>query len=338
MNKNDIVSALGEVKLIQIIEDIILKKTGKEIVKDDSFFFKIGNRKEKVDLILNSDMFNATTDAPFQMNFYQMGRKSVLMNISDLVVKGVKPEGIIVSLGLPEELKVLDFTRLIEGIVDYSSAWNLNYIGGDINSTRDLIINPTVFGFKKRNKIIYRKGVKTGNIVAINNKFGLTGVGFDIILNKRGRLEDFSEYERAIKSVLEPNELGIEGIILAENELATGSIDSSDGLSKSLKDLMLSISDLGFEIEFDENLIHQDAFRYSKDFPISLEKLVFSGGEEFIHLFTIDKKNFEVAQKLVSSEGGKLFKVGKVIPEEKIYYLKEGKRIELKNQGYEHFK
>ena len=338
MNENDIVSAIGEVKLIHIIEDIILKKTGKELVRDDSFFFKIENRKDTYDLVLNSDMFNATTDAPIQMNFYQMGRKSVLMNISDLVVKGVKPEGIIVSLGLPEELKVLDFTRLMEGIVDYSKVWNLNYIGGDINSTSDLIINPTVFGFKKRNKIIYRKGVKPGNFVVINKKFGLTGVGFDIILNKKGRLEDFSKYEKAINSVLEPNEIGIEGILLADNELATGSIDSSDGLSKSLKDLMLSTSELGFEIEFDENLIHSDALRYSKEFMISLEKLVFSAGEEFIHLFTIDRKNYEVAQKLVSSQGGKLFKVGKVIPEEKIYYLKEGKRFELKNQGYEHFR
>ncbi len=338
MNENDIVSAIGEVKLIHIIEDIILKKTGKELVRDDSFFFKIENRKDTYDLVLNSDMFNATTDAPIQMNFYQMGRKSVLMNISDLVVKGVKPEGIIVSLGLPEELKIVDFKSLIEGIVDYSKAWNLNYIGGDINSTSDLIINPTVFGFKKRNKIIYRKGVKPGNFVVINKKFGLTGVGFDIILNKKGRLEDFSEYEKAINSVLEPNEIGIEGILLADNELATGSIDSSDGLSKSLNDLMLSISDLGFEIEFDDRLIHPDALRYSREFPVSLEKLVFGAGEEFIHLFTIDRKNFEVAQKLVSSKGGKLIKVGKVIPEEKIYYLKEGKRIQLKNQGYEHFK
>jgi len=338
MNKNDIVSGIGEVKLIHIIEEIILKKTGKELVRDDSFFYKVENRNDPFNLVLNSDMFNATTDAPNQMSFYQMGRKSVLMNISDLLVKGVKPEGIIVSLGLPEELKVLDFTRLIEGIIDYSNTWNLNYIGGDINSTQDLIINPTVFGFKKRSKIIYRKGVKPGNIVAINNKFGLTGIGFDIILNKKGRLEDFSEYERAIKSVLEPSGLGIEGLILADNELATGSIDSSDGLSKSLKDLMLSTSELGFEIEFDENLIHSDALRYSKEFMISLEKLVFSAGEEFIHLFTIDRKNYEVAQKLVSSQGGKLFNVGKVIPEEKIYYLKEGKRFELKNQGYEHFR
>ena len=338
MKKNDIVSAIGEVKLIHIIEDIILKKTSKELVRDDSFFFKINNRKVTDNLVLNSDMFNATTDAPIQMNFYQMGRKSVLMNISDLVVKGVKPEGLIVSLGLPEEMRILDFESLIEGIVDYSKAWNLNYLGGDLNTSREIIINPTVFGFKDSNKIIYRKGIKAGNVLAINNKFGLTGVGFDIVLNRNGRLEDFSKYVRAIKSVLEPNELGQEGIILADNELATASIDSSDGLSKSLEDLLLSKSNLGFEIEFNENLIHPDALLYSKEFSVSLEKLVFSGGEEFIHLFTIDIKNFDIAQKLVASKGGNLIKVGKVIPEEKIYFLKEGRRSELKSQGYEHFK
>ncbi|MHA2288050.1 MAG: thiamine-phosphate kinase [Promethearchaeota archaeon] len=338
MNKNNIVKTIGELKLIEIIEDIIFKKTGKELIRDDSFFFEIDKRINADTIVLNSDMFNAATDAPIQMDYYQMGRKSVLMNISDLVVKGVKPRAIIMSLGLPEELKVEDFVSMIKGIADYSKAWNLNYIGGDINSSKEIIINPTVFGFKKRNRVIHRKGAKSGDIVAINNKFGLTGVGFDIILNKKGNLEDFPKYRRAIRSVLEPNELGTEGIILADKELATASIDSSDGLSKSLKDLMLSIPDLGFEIEFNENLIHPDALQYSKEFQISLEKLVFSAGEEFIHLFTIDRKNFESAQKLVNSEGGKLFKVGKVIPEEKIYFLKEGKRIELKIQGYEHFK
>jgi thiamine-monophosphate kinase len=338
MKKEDKISAIGEVKLISIIEDTILKKTGKQIIRDDSFFYEIDKKRDKDILVLNSDMFNATTDAPEQMNFYQMGRKSVIMNISDLIVKGVKPVGLIISLGIPEDLMISDYEKLIEGIVDYSKAWDLDYLGGDINSSQEIIINPTVFGFKKEKKIIHRKGVKTGNLVVINNKFGLTGLGFDILLNRRGKLKDFSKYKRAIKTVLEPNELGKEGIIIADNELATASIDSSDGLSKSLKDLMLSNPKFGFEIDFNERLIHSDAIEYSKEFLVSLEKLVFCGGEEFIHLFTMDSKNFEIAQKLVSTEGGRLIKVGKVIPEEKIYFLKNGNRIELLNQGYEHFK
>ncbi len=335
---NDHISSIGEITLIRIIEELIYEKTGRKIIRDDSFFFKIIEENNLKDIVLNSDMFNATTDAPEQMSFYQMGRKSVLMNISDLVVKGVKPQGIIISLGLPGNLKVIDFKCLIEGIIDYVKLWNINYLGGDINKSKEIIINPTVFGFKDPKKIIYRKGLKPEDLVLINNKFGLTGVGFDIILNRKEKIEDFPKYSRAIKSVLEPTDIGKAGIILADKQLATASIDSSDGLSKSLKDLLLSNPKMGFEIEFNENLIHQDSIKYSKEYDISLEELVFNGGEEFIHLFTTNAKNFKIAQKLVNSRGGNLFKIGKVISEEKIFFLKEGKRIELKSQGYEHFK
>ncbi len=338
MNNNDYISSIGEITLIRIIEELIFEKTGRKLIRDDSFFFKIIEENNLKDIILNSDMFNAATDAPEQMSFYQMGRKSVLMNISDLVVKGVKPQGVIISLGIPENLKIIDFKCLIEGIIDYVKLWNINYLGGDINKSKEIIINPTVFGFKDPKKIIYRKGLKPDDLVLINNKFGLTGVGFDIILNRKEKLEDFPKYSRAIKSILEPNDIGKEGIILADKQLATASIDSSDGLSKSLKDLLLSNPKMGFEIEFNENLIHQDSIKYSKDYDVSLEKLVFNGGEEFIHLFTTNAKNFKAAQKFVNSRGGKLLKIGKVISEEKIYFIKEGKRIELKSQGYEHFK
>ncbi len=338
MNNNDYISSIGEITLIKIIEELIFEKTGRKLIRDDSFFFKIIEEDILKNIVLNSDMFNAATDAPEQMSFYQMGRKSILMNISDLVVKGVKPQAVIISLGLPENLKIIDYKRLIEGIIDYVKLWNINYLGGDINRSEEIIINPTVFGFKDPKKIIYRKGLKPDDLVLINNKFGLTGVGFDIILNRKEKIECFPKYNRAIKSVLEPNDIGKECIILADNQLATASIDSSDGLSKSLKDLLLSNPKMGFEIEFNENLIHQDSTKYSKEYNISLENLVFNGGEEFIQLFTINPKNLKKAQKVINSKGGKLFKIGKVISEEKIYFLKEGKRIELKSQGYEHFK
>ncbi len=338
MKQNENISFYGESGLIELIDGVIYSKTGKRLRRDDSFFFKNKYQKEGDCLVLNSDMFNATTDAPKQMDFYQMGLKAVLMNLSDLVVKGVKPEGIIVSLGLPNDLPVLNFKRLIEGIVDYSNKWNLNYLGGDLNTSKEIIINPTVFGFKNPKEIIYRKGINPGDILAINNKFGLTGVGFDILLHRDVNIKDCPKYLGAINSVLEPNDLGKEAYILADNKLATASIDSSDGLSKTLKDLTLSNPNLGFEINFNENLIHEKAREYSKEFSISLEKLIFEGGEEFIHLFAIDPDDFDKAQKLVISKGGRLFNIGKAISDEKIYFLKKDKRFDLKSQGYEHFK
>lgn len=337
MNKNDIVSAIGEVKLISIIEDLILKKTGKQLIKDDSFFFEIDGRKDKYSLVLNSDMFNATTDAPEQMSFYQMGRKSALMNISDLVVKGVKPRGIVVSLGLPSDLRVSYFTEVIKGIIEYSNKWDLQYLGGDLNTAQEIIINPTVFGFKNPSNIIFRKGIKEGDNLLITNKFGLTGVGFDILLNRKGGSEEYPKYDRSLKSVLEPTLSEVEAYLLSSSGLASASIDSSDGLVKSLRDLMLSNKNIGFEIEFDENLIDSEAIEYTNEFNIPLEDLIFNGGEEFIHLFTVHPENYREAIELVKSHGGSLINVGKVISEEKLYVNKDNERKEITSCGYMHF-
>jgi len=323
--------------LIKLIEDLILKKTGKVLLRDDSFFFNPKSRNVDDKLVLNSDMLVFTTDIPPLMNFYQTGKKSVIMNISDLIVKGVEPRGMIISLGLPKELKKEEFIDIINGIIDCSVKFNLRYIGGDINETKELIINPTVFGFKNPSDIIFRNGLHLDDILVVNNKFGLTGVGFDILLNRNGDLESFPDYRRSIMSVLEPNISGNEALILSEKKLATSSIDSSDGLSKSLHDLILSNPNLGFEIAFNDNLIDQEALKYSQEYNIPLVNLVFNGGEEFIHLFTIAERNFSKAKKEIQTRGGKLFRVGKVISGEYIYILEENKRSELKAYGFEHF-
>jgi thiamine monophosphate kinase len=65
---------------------------------------------------------------------------------------------------------------------------------------------------------------------------------------------------------------------------------------------------------------------------------VFNGGEEFIHLFTINPEKFDSALKVINANGGQIYKIGKVISEAKIYYLKESKKFELKSRGFEHFK
>lgn len=334
--------ALGETKIIEFIEGLILRKTGKELIKDDSLFFSlkevfIQGKNSAFQLVINSDMLVSTTDVPKQMNPHQIGRKAALMNISDLIVKGVKPQGILVSLGLQKESTLSFLEQCMEGILDYTSKYNMEYLGGDINQTEELIINPTVFGFQDTSKILYRKGIKEGDILVANGKFGLTGVGFDILLRRQGTLERFPEYKKSINRVLHPKDLGQEAFILSENRLATSAIDSSDGLAKSLRELMRSNPQVGFELRFNKNLIAEEAYTYCNQNKISLDSLVFQGGEEFIHLFIIPLENLKKAKDAVEKAGGNLYEIGRVISEEKIFYLKDNRKVELKNRGYEHF-
>ncbi|MBY9002358.1 MAG: hypothetical protein KGD73_00145 [Candidatus Lokiarchaeota archaeon] len=328
---------LGEKKIIAIIEEIVFQKTGNHLLRDDSFFYKIDNSSPNKVLVFNSDMFVSTTDAPKKMTFYQMGRKSILMNISDLVVKGVHPVGAFISIGLPPSLDVQSFKEIIEGIVDYCCRWNIRYIGGDMNMTNEIIINPTVFGFENPHNIIYRKGMDISDIVVITSKFGLTGVGFEILLNQYKDIDKYINYDRSIQSVLEPFLDDKIAFTLAENQLSTASIDSSDGLAGSLRDLMLSNPGIGFDINFNDNLIDDEARSFSTIHNIPLEDLIFNAGEEFIHIFTIPPNNYEKAKKIIESNKGRIFAVGKVNSDGKIYIIHNNKRKVLQTKGFEHF-
>ena len=339
MRNNSVLSDLGETQLIKIIEEIIHEITGKTLIRDDSFFFSLPlNKNDDKIIVLNSDMLVSTTDIPSHMSYYQIGKKSVIMNVSDLIVKGVEPQGILISLGVPKNTKLEDFKELIKGIVDCSEIFNLEYIGGDLGETKEVIVNPTVFGFQEKLKIIYRKGINEGDILVANGKFGLTGVGFDILLNKEGSLKSFPKYKRSIMSVLEPNITGREALIFAENSFATASIDSSDGLMKSLKDLMVSNSKIGFEIDYSNEFIDEEALNYCKEFNKSIEDLVFTAGEEFIHIFTIPQEKYQTALDVINDKDMQLYKIGRAISEEKIYLLKNDEKIELEIGGFEHFK
>jgi thiamine-monophosphate kinase len=333
---------LGETKIINIIEEMVLSKTEKPLLKDDAFFYNLSdviNKKEIHQMIvsLNTDMLVSTSDVPRQMNPYQIGYKSVIMNLSDLIVKGVSPKAIMFSLGLPADLTIDNFRKLMNGIIQCSIENDIDYIGGDINQTKEIIINPTVFGIQEKNKIIYRKGMKEGDILTANGKFGLTGVGFDILLEKQEQLESFDRYHAAIESILNPK-LGSEGLILSSHNLATASIDSSDGLARSLRELMRSNPGYGFAITMDHNLIADRAKDYSAEFNIPLERLVFEGGEEFIHLFTIEPKDYTKAEKIIRDNGGVLLKVGTVINDSEIHISYKGKKEKLERKGYEHFR
>jgi thiamine-monophosphate kinase len=321
MNNDSKIANLGEINLIKIIEEIVYKKTGKNLISDDSFFFNFKVENMGNFLVLN----------------YQIGRKSVIMNLSDLLVKGVKPKGLIISLGLPKTLAKGEFIDIINGIVETALEFDIEYVGGDINETKELIINPTVFGTETPSSIIYRRGINVGDVLAINGKFGLTGVGFDILLKRGGDVDGFPKYKSSIMRVLEPQISGVEALVLSDRQLATSSIDSSDGFSKLLLDLMKSNPNLGFEINFNENLIESEARLYSQEFNIPLEDLVFNAGEEYIHFFTIPEYKFSQANKVIQKTGGKLFKIGNVISEKGIFILKENIRSEIKSYGFEHF-
>ncbi len=96
-------------------------------------------------LAITCDMLVEHTDVPPKMTFEQIARKSVVSSVSDLVSKGIKPKFALVSLGLPSNLNESKISKLVDGFALISKEFKIEIIGGDINESKELIIDCCMF-------------------------------------------------------------------------------------------------------------------------------------------------------------------------------------------------
>jgi len=252
----------------------------------------VRNQRTKRFLVEKADMFVASTDAPPQMNAAQMAKKSIVACVSDLAAKGVTPEYCLVSVGIPKENATTDFiTMLASGFARAESEYNLEIIGGDTNAINsDTVIDCSIFGFADR--LVFRKGAKPGDLVAVSGKFGAQSAGLLILLGK-GKSSDIKFSDEAIHSVLEPKARLDIGIRAAK--LLSSCTDSSDGLAISLYHLAESS---GVDIELDQLPKFEGVDRFADENELNSAELVLFGGEEYELVCTFPKRHEKALSRL----------------------------------------
>lgn len=326
------VKDLAEKKLIERLNGIATISTNDLLAKYDDVFYLASRGNSNV--VVHADMLVGKTDIPTIMEYYHVGVKAVIMNVSDLIVKGVVPRGMIVSLGLPGNMLLKDFDSLIKGISQTAEKYRINYLGGDLNEADDVIVDIMMIGFHEET-LIPRKGIKPGNLVATTGEFGFTTSGLHLVLNglekKVGK-----KYERCLNAVLKPT-LNYDAILsIAQSKGVIASIDSSDGLASSLMDLM-DVNEFGFIIDSlkPNSLIKE----FSSEYRVPVLDLIFNGGEEYHAIFIIDERNWNEIKAAASKNKFYLEKIGHVIREKKVFYSEpeSNSKNEITKRGYEHF-
>ncbi|RLE50265.1 MAG: thiamine-phosphate kinase [Candidatus Methanomethylicota archaeon] len=281
-------------------------------------------------LVINTDMLVASTDVPPGMNYWQVGRKATVMCISDLAAKGAEPKFLLFSLGLKRNMRLKEFKELIDGLNDGAQEYGAYIIGGDTNEAYDLIISGTAIGFAKR--VVSRRGAKEGDLVAVTGFFGETSAGLKILLENFDAPKNIKL--QLLKSVYMPKAHVKEGIVLANSNAISSSIDSSDGLAISLYTLAEQ-NNVGFKIH--TLPISKYARKFSELHNLDPFELTFYGGEEYNLIVTIKRGKVKEAMKAIKSVGGKLILIGEVIKEKKVIYIDRGKERIIEKKGWEHF-
>lgn len=283
--------------------------------------------------VLKTDMLVDETDVPPHMSYWQAARKAVVMNISDLAAKGVKPSGLLVSLGIPRNLTKKDIEQIGKGLNAGAREYDTYVLGGDTSETHSLIISIAAFGLARKEALILRSGANPEDIVATTGLFGLTSSGLKILKEKLAAPKKIKK--KLVDAVLMPYARLKEGLALAKTGATTASIDSSDGLAWSLHEIS-SASNVGFVV--DAPPIAQETYRFAKLHSLDPMELGFYGGEEYELIVTIKPEHWRRTKEAVVQQGGNLLKIGKTTAKKTLLVKHGGKLIKIEARGYEHFK
>jgi thiamine-monophosphate kinase len=281
-------------------------------------------------LIAKCDMLVRTTDAPKQMNLWQIARKAIAMTVSDFAAKGVQPTYAMISLGIPRGFSRDSITELARGFRAASDEFSVQIVGGDTNEACDLIIDSIMLGFA--DDVVRRDGAKHGEVVVTFDGFGYPPLGLkalagEITLPRRIRV-------RAVESVLMPKVKLKLALALASRSLMSASADSSDGLAFTLNEIARS-SRVGMVL--DELPI---AKKLKGIFlPIPLKEAVLFGGEEYEIVATIREADIDATRRLVATYKGELHVLGRVDKTRRGVWLRTRRGLErIPPRGWTHLK
>jgi thiamine-monophosphate kinase len=316
---------LGERRII----DIILKRLDPMpdmpiMFGDDVSAFEIDDGKLAV---IKTDMLVGKTDVPPQMSLWQAARKAVVMNISDLAAKGVKPRALLVSLGAPSDFTQKDIEQIARGLNAGAREYDAYVLGGDTSEASDLIISCSAFGIGEKNNLMLRKGARPDDTVAVTGTFGKAAAGLRILLRDLSAPSPLKK--RLIESVLMPKARLDEGLALAQTGAVTASVDSSDGLAWSLHEISRA-SNVGFVIN--HLPIAQDTKKFADLHDMDPVELCLYGGEEYELVVTVSEALLEKARKKAS-----LIKIGQVTKDRRLVCKLENRKFRIEPRGWEHF-
>lgn len=309
---------MGEFGFIEQIVKLCenLPSNGFEGIGDDCAVLPIDGERS---LLFSSDMlvegvhFLRKATSPFDL-----GAKSLTVNLSDIAAMGGRPTATLLSLSIPKELNEGWIEEFMEGYTHCAERYGVALIGGDTTaSTNDLVINITVIGVAESVNIKRRSAAAAGDKIYVTGKLGASGAGLRDILDGRYETPNAMLHKRPTPRVEEGEWLG--------GRVEVGAMmDISDGVASDLRHIM-SCSGVGAAVELDA-------------IPTDVElKDALCAGEDYELLLTVrgDERVFE--REYFEKFGVRPYNIGEITEGNKLQWLNGGVEQEREFMGFTHY-
>ena len=96
------------------------------------------------------------------MDPYRFGKKSLMVNLSDIAAMGGTPKYFLISLGLPKNLSFSFVSRFYRGMKEGAKRYRVDLVGGDTSLSEKMVINICLLGEGRRKDLLFRKGSPRG--------------------------------------------------------------------------------------------------------------------------------------------------------------------------------
>jgi thiamine-monophosphate kinase len=258
---------------------------------------------------------------PHECDAYQLGWRSLLVNLSDLAAMGAKPLGFTLALTLPE-INLEWIERYSQGLADCASQYDIQLVGGD-TTKGPLSISIQVMGIVPVGQAITRSGAKENDLLFVSGELGAAAAAVKPLVEQTSCPDDwFNAYYQPKAQI----DLGI-GL----RSLATACLDISDGLLGDLQHI-LDASNLGAELNLD--LIPVASSIASEPNKLAL---ALSGGDDYQLCFSAPKHNQAQIMQLAQELNVTVTCIGRLHSTLGIVGLQNNESIDLIGKGYQHF-
>ncbi len=316
----------------------------------DSTLFGIGDdaavleKSENEVTLISTDML--VEGVHFNMMYMplkHLGYKSVVVNLSDIYAMNGIPEQVTVSIAVSNRFPLEALEEFYEGIQKACEVYNVDLVGGDTTSSlTGLTISITAVGTAKKGDVVYRSGANDGDLLVVTGDLGAAFMGLQVLEREKEVYKtnpniqpDLDGFDYLLERQLKPEaRKDIIGFLKELEVKPTSMIDISDGLASEIFHICKA-SKVGCRV-YDEKLpIDAKVSTTAIDFNVDPATAALNGGEDYELLFTVAQADYD---KIKGNPH--MTVIGHMVDKNSGLQLvdKQGALIDLKAQGWDHFK
>ncbi|MBV9576712.1 MAG: thiamine-phosphate kinase [Gammaproteobacteria bacterium] len=281
------------------------------------------------ELVITTDTLIAGTHFPETTSAFDVGHKSLAVNLSDLAAMGATPAWVTLAISLPKE-DTAWLEQFCQGFFSLAKQYDVRLIGGDLTHG-PLTMTITAMGLTPSHTAILRSQAKPGDLIYVTGTLGDAGLAL-AFLQKKMLLESM-EAQAVLVRLNRPEPRVACGEQL--RQIANAAIDISDGLIADLGHL-LQQSHVGARVNVNRLPLSSILQRLPS---LQAIELALTAGDDYELCFTVPPENCSKLEAALAPLGCAFTCIGEIIAQPGLtLHDNEGNTYyALATEGYQHF-